>query len=189
MNVIVSAHLDSVFKDPFATWQDGIFRGACDNFAGVLAMGYLAHEMPDIRIEFTEDEELGMDGARSLARGFNHDEVLFIVIDVTERSRRWQSILFTIENFHRIQQKHIRAALKPLTGKYKLKQLGTESEAWLYKDLGFPVLEVDVPVTGGLHNLKGIARGEDMWSVSEATKLLATYFREKTLREIEGEID
>jgi putative aminopeptidase FrvX len=189
VNVIISCHLDSVFTTPFADWQDGVFRGACDNFAGVLAMGYLVHEMPDLHIEFTESEETTMDGARQLARIHKPDETLFIVIDVTDRSRGWKSIHFTIENYHRIQEKHIRQALKSLRNKYKLKPLGTESEAWLYKDKGFPTLEVDVPVMGGLHNLQGVARGEDIWAVSEATKLLAAYFQDKTLREIEGEID
>jgi hypothetical protein len=189
VNIIVSAHLDTVFTTPFAEWKDGIFRGACDNFAGVLAMGYLVHEAPDLHIEFTESEETTMDGARQLAKIYKPEDTLFIVIDVTDRSRHWKSINFTIENFHRIQPKYIRAALKPLQGKYKLRPTGTESEAWLYRDKGFCTLEVDVPVTGGLHNLQGVARGEDMWSVAEATKLLAEYLAPKNIREIEGEID
>ena len=189
MNIIISCHLDSVFTTPFADWQDGVFRGACDNFAGVLAMGYLVHEMPDLHLEFTESEETTMDGARQLARIYKPDETLFIVIDVTEKSRKWKSINFTVENYHRIQEKHIKSALKSLKGKYKLKPVGTESEAWLFRDKGFPTLEVDVPVIGGLHNLQGVARGEDMWAVAEAVKLLAEYLAPRNIRELEGEID
>ena len=189
MNIIVSCHYDTVFRDPFACWENGILRGACDNIAGVLAMGYLIHEVPELHLELTEDEEMGMDGARQLAKAHSPDDTLFIVIEVTERSSKWKHINFTIENFHRIQPRHIKAALKSMAGKYKLRPTGTESEGWLYRDKGFATLEVDVPVSGGLHNLKGVARGEDMWAVSEAVKLLAEYLAPKNIREIEGEID
>jgi len=189
VNIIVSCHYDTVFKDPFACFEDGILKGACDNIAGVLAMGHLMHEAPGLHYELTEDEEVGMDGARSLAKAYSSDDTLFIVIDVTERAKRWKSILFTIENFHRIQPKHIKTALKSFYGKYRLRPTGTESEAWLYRDKGFATVEIDIPVAGGLHNLKGVVRGEDMWAVAEATRLLAEYFAPKNIREIEGEID
>lgn len=189
MNVIVTCHLDTVYTTPLAEWRDGLFRGACDNFAGILAMGYLIHEYPNIHVEFTESEETTMDGARQLGKKYDKDTTLFLVIDVTERSRNWKSIHFTIENYHRVQEKYIRSALKPLRNKYKFKPSGTESEAWVFKDLGFPTIEIDVPVTGGLHNLEGQATGEDIWAVSEATKLLAEYFSSLNIRQIEGQID
>ncbi len=190
MNIIVSSHLDTVFRDPHAHWQDGIFKGACDNLVGCFAMAIVMHNAPNVRIEFTEDEEMYMDGCRQLAKYSKQDEDLFIVIDVCDRSKHWgKGINFTVENFHRIQQKHIRAALKPLAKQYRLRPQGEESEAWVYRDMGFACVEVDVPVVGGIHNLEGWTRGEDMWAVAEATKLLAEYFSPKNIREIEGEID
>jgi hypothetical protein len=190
MNIIVSCHLDTVFKDPHAHFKDGILKGSCDNIAGVLAMALLMHNAPNIPVELTEDEEMYMDGCRQLAKVASQTDDLFIVIDVCDRPRRWvKTINFTVENIHRIQWKHIRAALKPLAKQYRLRPQGEESEAWVYRDLGFPVLEVCVPVNNGIHNLEGWTRGEDMWAVSEAVKLLAEYLAPKNIREIEGEID
>jgi hypothetical protein len=190
MNIIVSCHIDTVFVDPHAHWKDGIFRGACDNWAGCFAMAILMHNSPGIRIEFNEDEERGMDGARCLAKVASQTDDLFIVIDVCDRSKHWsKGINFTIENVHRIQLRHIRAALKPLAKQYRLRPQGEESEAWLYKDRGFACVEVCVPVNAGIHNLEGWTRGEDMWAVADAVKLLAEYFAPKNIREIEGEID
>ena len=190
MNIIVSAHLDTVFRDAYACFKDGIFKGSCDNIAGVLAMALVMHESPGIRIELTEDEEMGMQGCRALAKKASQTDDLFIVIDVCNRSHHWpKTINFTVENFHRIQWKHIRAALKPLAKQYRLRPQGEESEAWTFRDLGFAVVECCIPVVGGIHNLEGWTRGEDMWAVSEAVKLLAEYLGPKNIREIEGEID
>jgi len=190
MNIIVSAHLDTVFKDPYARFKDGILKGSCDNISGVLAMALVMHNSPGIHVELTEDEEMYMDGCRQLAKKANQAEDMFIVIDVCDRSKHWsKGINFTVENLHRVQLHHIRTALKPLSKQYKLRPEGEESEAWVYKDLGFACIEVDVPVNGGIHNLDGWTRGEDIWAVSEATRLLAEYFAPKNIREIEGEID
>jgi hypothetical protein len=43
----------------------------------------------------------------------------------------------------------IKAALKQFKGQYRIINNGTESEAWLYKSLGFTTVEVDIPVVGG----------------------------------------
>lgn len=183
MKIIVSCHCDTVFRIPHLRWRDGILRGALDNFGPMLAAALIIQSMgSDVVIEFTEDEELTMDGARSLAKSCNNQDTLFIVMDVTDSAR---GNPFTIENFHRIKITEIRRALKPLRGKYRLVPKGTESEAWLYRDMGFAVIEVDLPVKGGLHSLDSYANFENVKTMAQAVELLVRYFKDKTLIEVE----
>ena len=184
MNIIISCHIDTVFSQPFVSWDGSRLKGALDNFASLFACSLLIDQMQqDIHIEFTEDEELTMDGARSLARKHNNQDTLFIVMDVTVSSKKH---LFTIENCHRIKSIHINHALQPLKGQYKIVPNGKESEAWLYRDLGFAVIEVDISVFGGVHNLAGTTTWERVRAAAGAIKLLVDYFKNKSLVEVEG---
>jgi acetylornithine deacetylase/succinyl-diaminopimelate desuccinylase-like protein len=175
MKVIVSCHCDSVFLDPFARVIDGMLIGACDNIAGILACAQLVNE--GIHIEFTEDEERHMEGARYVAKRHSSEDTFFIVVDVTTRGKQWDKINFTVENFFGIQVKHIKAALRGLS--YKLVTGGAESEAWLYKELGFACLEIDIPVIGGLHSLDGKARVGDILGAAAGIKALHNYLQDK----------
>jgi len=174
MNIVISAHLDTIFTvHAMMRISNGIAAGATDNIAGILAVAPLIVE-PDIIIELTEDEEMHMDGARYVARKHSADDTVFLVVDVTDAVKIGH-YSFTVENYSGIQEKHIRRALKG--SKYKLIQNGLESEAWLYKELGFVVIEVDIPVSGGVHNLHSKARVEDIVAVTAAIKSLADYLR------------
>lgn len=172
--MILSVHLDSVFKDPFAVTRDGNLRGSCDNLAGILAAAQLIDE-DGIWIEWTNDEEMHMDGARYVARNNNPKDTLMLVVDVTKKTR--SKVSFTVENISGIKLSHIRKALSPFKGKYKILEHGAESEAWLYKEFGFCVLEVCVPVAGGLHSLDNIAGVKDIVTASKAIQALVTYFQ------------
>ena len=178
MNVIISCHIDSIFKDPMATCKDGYLFGACDNLAGMIACAQLINK-EGMKIEWTNDEEMHMDGARYVAKENSADDVFMIVVDVTERGKNWDKIYFTVENYAGIQLKHIKKALKSMNGHYKILERGAESEAWLYRDLGFACLEIDVPVSGGLHNLKNKARLVDILKASEAIGLVCDYLKDK----------
>lgn len=174
MKVIISCHIDSIFKDPMATTKDGYLLGACDNLAGILACAQLIGR-EGIKIEWTNDEEMHMDGARYVAKENSADDTFMIVVDGTERGRNWDRVHFTVENYFGIQPKHIKKALQPLNGHYRIIERGGESEAWLYRDLGLACLEIDVPVSGGLHNLKNKARLVDILKASEAIGLICDY--------------
>ena len=178
MIVIISCHIDSIFKDPMATFKDGYLLGTCDNLAGILACAQLIYK-EGIKIEWTNDEEMHMDGARYVAKENSADNVFIVVVDVTERGKNWEKIYFTVENYSGIQLKHIKKALHPLNGHYKIIEKGTESEAQLYHDLGFACLEIDIPVIGGLHNLKNKARLVDILKASEAIGLIVDYVKDK----------
>jgi len=181
MKVLISCHMDTVFRDPYARIQgDGILLGACDNMAGILAVAPLIDE--PYFIEFTEDEEMHMDGARAVAQKYNPQETFIIVIDVTVRGKKWDKINFTVENWSGIQTSDLKKALKGFN--YKLNLDGSESEAWLYKELGFAVAEIDVPVWGGLHSLDGRARVEDIKKTAEAIRALAVYVSDKTREQL-----
>lgn len=183
MNIIVSSHIDTVFRCPFLRWKDGVLRGALDNFGSMLATSLLMNSMgSDVVVEWTEDEEITMDGARQLARKHNNKDTLFIVLDVTAQAKGHQ---FTIENVHRVKIKEIRKALLPLRNQYRILPLGTESEAWLYKDMGYATIEVDLPVRGGLHSLDGQTDFEKVKTQAQAVEFLVRYFKDKTLAEIE----
>jgi len=186
MNIIISCHIDTVFKDPFLRWDKGILKGALDNFACVLASGFIMKDLGEgVHIEWTEDEEMYMDGARCLAKKYSQEDTLFIVMDVTRRGLKWNRDLhFTVENIHRVEARYIRKALLPLRGQYRILEKGGESEAWLYRDLGFTTIEIDIPVMGGLHSLDATTRLVDLEVTAEAIKLLIEFFKEKTLREI-----
>lgn len=178
MKVIISCHMDTIFKDPFATFKDGILLGTCDNLAGILACAQLLNR-EGIFIEFTNDEEMHMDGARYVAKTNSADNTFIIVVDVTERGKNWEKIHFTVENYSGIQLKHIKKALKPLEGHYRIIEKGTESEAWLYRDLGFACLEIDIPVMGGIHNLKNRTKLINIVKSSEAIGLIFDYLKDK----------
>lgn len=182
MKIVISAHFDTVYQDPFGRISGSILIGACDNIAGILAVAQLLEE--DVSIEFTEEEELHMDGARYVARKNDPTDTFIIVVDVTDRKKTWKKINFTVENWHGIEEKHIKRALKEFNGHYKRTKDGTESEAWLYKELGFACLEIDVPVSGGLHSLDSKARIEDILKASKAIKAIADYVRDKTREEL-----
>lgn len=185
MNVVVSCHLDTCFADPFLRWHGKVVKGACDNFALVLATGMLLKSMKDrVMIEWTEREELDMMGARAIAKRHKQEDSLFVVLDVTDSIRPIGTPCFTIENVHRVETKHIRSALSTLNGRYRFISGGTESEAWLYKDLGFAVIEIDLPVKGGLHSLDTTARLEDIELIAQAIEKIVEYFSPKNLREV-----
>lgn len=182
MNIIISAHYDTVFIQPYGKIINGVLMGACDNIAGILAAA-MRIEDTDLEIQFTEEEELHMDGARYLAKNHNPQEDFIIVLDVTEKKKGWK-IHFTVENWHGITDKHIKLALKDFQGKYKLNKDGAESEAWLYSELGFACLELDVPVIGGLHSLDAKAQIVDILQVSRAIRAVADYITPKTREEL-----
>jgi hypothetical protein len=185
MNIVISCHIDTVFKHPYARVANGIFEGACDNFAPLMAVPSL-FDIPDVVIELTEDEEMYMDGARYVAKEWSPQDTLIIVLDVTEAAGR-ANIDFTVENWYGIMDKHIKKALKGF--KYKMIKDGSESEAWLYREFGFPVIEIDVPVKGGAHNLKSKTRVEHINKVSDALRALIMYFKDKKRSEISDVYD
>jgi len=176
MNTILSCHIDTVFRDAYAKVVDGWLIGACDNVASILAAAQIINR-PGLYLEFTEDEELHMEGARAIAKKNNPENTFIIVQDVTIRGKSWNKINFTIENWFGIQDKHIRSALKGFN--YKMILDGSESEAWLYKEMGFACLEIDVPVMGGLHSLDSKARIEDILMVGRALNQLIDYLSDK----------
>ena len=178
MQVIISCHFDTIFLDPFSTLKNGMLYGTCDNLAGILATAQLIGR-EGMFIEYTNCEESTMGGARNVARDHSADDTFMLVVDVTERGKNWDKLYFTVENYAGIQLKHIKKALHPLNGHYKIIERGTESESWLYRDLGFACLEIDVPVSGGLHNLKNKARLVDILKASEAIGLICDYLKDK----------
>ncbi len=183
MQIVISAHFDTVFLDPFSTLKNGMLCGTCDNLAGILATAQLIGK-EGIFIEYTNQEESTMGGARNVARDHSADDTFMLVVDVTERKKNWDKIHFTAENWFGIQPKHIKKALQPLSGHYRMTERGLESEAWLYKDLGFACLEIDIPVSGGIHNLKNKARLIDIQKASEAIDLVRIYLLDKTREQI-----
>ncbi len=183
MQVVVSSHIDSVFREPYARTQGGLFIGACDNFASAMAVGRIIDEA-DILFELTENEEMFMDGARYVTKKYKSEDTFIIVLDVTKRNRNWKKINFTVENWNGILEKYIRKALQGFRGQYKLNLDGAESEAWLYKEMGFACLEVDIPVMGGLHSLDSIARIEDIVVVSTAILAIKNYIKDRSREQL-----
>jgi hypothetical protein len=183
MNTIISCHLDSVFLSPMADVKNGVHTGCCDNLSGVLCCAQLINH-PDIHIEYTNGEETDMEGAKWVADHYSSADNFIVVIDCTEKATRWKSIKFTVENPANVDLKHIKNALRNFRGKYKLKELGVESEAYLYKKEGFSCVEIDIPVTGGLHNLHNRAHVEDIITASEAVKSIVDYMKNKERSEI-----
>ena len=187
MHVIISAHLDTIFKDPMSDVKNGIQHGTCDNLSGILAVAQLI-KYENIHIEFTNDEESNMGGAKWISDHFSPEENFIIVVDVTDRSSKWKKVSFTVENYNKIEAKFIKSLLKEFSGRYILREWGQESEAWLYKEKGYSCLEIDVPVSGGLHNLHNRARVSDILTASEAIKKLVDGIEAKEREEIWKEI-
>jgi len=181
MKIIISCHCDTVFTQPFAIFKDGIFQGATDNFASIMAIGSVLGELGPAELQLTEDEEMYMDGAKSIAKKNNPKDTLIIVMDVTEVSPGRQG-LFTIENVHELKPSEIRQALKG--HKYRIIKDGTESEAWLYAEKDFSVLEIDIPVRGGCHNLRSKATIQSILAVGKALVSLVDYFKDKDIAAI-----
>ena len=181
MNVVISCHYDTVFIQPYGKIKDGVLTGACDNIAGVLSVAQLIGD--GLEIELTEEEEMHMDGARYLAKNHDPQSDFIIVVDVT-RKPKGSKFHFTVENWHGITDKHVKAALKEFQGKYKLNKEGEESEAWLYSELGYACLEIDVPAAGGLHSLEAKSLIVDMLQAARAIKAVAEYIKTKTREEL-----
>ena len=182
MKIIISSHCDTVFTQPYAILINGTIRGANDNFASLLAIGSVIEQLGDAEVQFTEDEEMYMDGAKSIAKKNNPKDTMIIVMDVTEASpgKGW----FTIENIHELNLIDIKKALKG--HKYKIIENGAESEAWLYAEKGFSVLEIDIPVKGGCHNLQSETRVENIVAVGKALVSLVNYFKDKDISAVRG---
>ena len=125
-----------------------------------------------------------MEGARWVINHYPPEKNFIIVVDVTEKSTRWKTIQFTVENINEVDLKHIRKALKNFQGKYKLKEVGVESEAWLYKKEGFSCVEIDIVVTGGLHNLHNRAQISDILVASDAIRAIVDYVKDKEKKDI-----
>lgn len=181
MKIIVSCHCDTVWTQPYAILRDGIMEGANDNFASMLALGSVLGELGPAEVQLTEDEEMYMDGARNIAEKNNPKDTLIIVMDVTE-ALPGKDKLFTIENVHEIKTSEIRQALKG--HKFRIVKNGTESEAWLYAKKDFSVLEIDVPVKGGVHNLQSKASVQGILAVGKAIIALIQYFKDKEVNSL-----
>jgi len=188
MKIIVSSHIDTIYKDPYCIFRNGILTGANDNFASMLALGTVLLNpiwMKDnIEVQFTEDEELGMDGARSIVKKNNPKDTLIIVMEVTE-AKCVKNRLFTVENIHEIKVSEIKKALQ--RHPYRIVMAGTESESWLYAEHGFSVLEVCIPVIGGIHNLQGKSNIKNIEAVGKAIIALIEYFTDKDIASIRSE--
>ncbi len=189
MKIIVSTHCDTVFRDPYCQFKQGILKGACDNFASILTVGRTMDDAiwnePNVELVLTEDEEMYMDGAKCIATRNNPKDTLIIVQDVTKKTGK--KINFTIENVHEVKFSEIKKALKDFTKKYRIIQNGTESEAWLYAEKGFSVIELDVPVSGGLHSLDSISLADDQTVSAKALLALLYYFKDKEISAIRSE--
>jgi len=185
MKIVISCHVDTVFSQPYGILRNGIFEGANDNFASILALGRIIDDPifmdPLIELQLTEDEEMYMDGARTIAERNNPKDTLIIVMDVTDVGARYS---FTIENVKEIRKAEIKKALKSFGKRYKIVDEGTESEAWLYAKQGFSVLEVDIPVKGGLHSLSSTSTVENQKAAAEAVLALLVYFKDKDISAI-----
>lgn len=182
MNIVISAHLDSVFKDPMATVIGDTYEGCTDNFVSILACGRLIGDVGEAVIELTNDEESHMDGARYVAKEHSPHDTLMIVMDVTKQLRK--RINFTIENVFGVNFGHIKKCLKGTKYRYIYSPVGEESEAWLYRDMGFAVIEIDIPVLGGYHSLDSQASIENIKVVADVVKLMVNYFKDKTREQI-----
>jgi hypothetical protein len=136
----------------------------------------------DALIELTNDEELHMDGARYVAKEHDPIDTLVIVMDVTKQLKK--KINFTIENVSGVNLGHIKKAIKGIKCRYVYNPNGEESEAWLYRDMGFAVIEIDIPVVGGYHNLDAQANIEDIKMVGDVVRALVEYFKDKDRAQI-----
>ena len=183
MHVIISCHLDSIFVSPMADVKNGTHTGCCDNLSGVLCAAQLI-KYPEIHIEYTNGEETNLEGAKWVANHFSPETTFIIVIDVSEKAPRWKNISFTVENINEFDLKHIRKSLKHFQGKYKIKELGAESEAWLYKKEGFSCVEIDIMTVGGLHNLHNHSEVKDILMASEAIKAISDYVKDKEKKDV-----
>jgi hypothetical protein len=140
---------------------------------------------PNIEVAITEDEEMYMDGAQYVAKQNNSKDTLIIVQDVTKKIGK--KINFTIENVHEVKFSEIKKALRDFPKQYRIVQNGTESEAWLYKEKGFSVIELDVPVSGGLHSLDSTSTAVDQSVTAKALLALIYYFKDKEISAIRSE--
>lgn len=179
MKVLVSSHIDTVFKEPYARTKDGLLIGACDNFASAMAVGRIIED-EEIIFELTENEEMFMDGARYVTKRYSPEDIFIVVLDVTKRAKSWKKNYFSVENWNGIDEKHIKRALAPFKKQYRLNPNGEESEAWLYKEMGFACLEIDIPISGGLHSLDSTARISDILLVPPAVIAIKEYVKERT---------
>ncbi|MBE3137625.1 MAG: M28 family peptidase [Thermoplasmata archaeon] len=190
MKIIISAHIDTVFKDPYCIYRGGILEGANDNFASIMALGTVLLNpiwlQDNIEIQLTEDEEMYMDGAKSIAKKNNPKDTFIIVMEVTE-AKPGKNHLFTIENVHEIKISEIKKALPKHP--FRIVNGGTESEAWLYAEHKFSVLEVCVPVVGGVHNLQSKTNIKSIEAVGKAIVALVEYFSTKDIASIRSEDD
>ena len=190
MKIIISSHIDTVFKDPYCIYRGGILEGANDNFASIMALGTVLLNpiwlQDNVEIQLTEDEEMYQDGAKNIARKNNPKDTLIVVMDVTE-AKPGSGNLFTVENIHEIKTSEIKRALHKHP--FRIIKDGTESEAWLYAEHKFSVLEVCIPVMGGVHNLQSKASIKSIEAVGRAIVALVEYFSAKDIASIRSEDD
>lgn len=188
MKIIISCHCDTVFTQPYCIFKGGFLEGANDNFASIMAVGTILTNpiwlKDNVELQLTEDEEMYMDGAKSIAKKNNPKDTLIIVMEVTE-AKAGKNNLFTVENIHEIKVSEIKKALQ--RHPYRIVMEGTESESWLYAEHGFSVLEVCVPVIGGVHNLQSKSNIKNLEAVGKAIIALIEYFIDKDIASIRSE--
>jgi hypothetical protein len=106
MKIIVSCHCDTVFTQPYCIFKGGILEGANDNFSSIIALGTVLTNpiwlKDSVELQLTEDEEMYMDGAKSIAKKNNSKDTLIVVMDITE-AKPGKKNLFTVENIHEIK--------------------------------------------------------------------------------------
>lgn len=162
--VLVSSHIDCLYKNCFCNDEGDCLRGTFDNSFGNAAVLWCMFNdaLPsDVVVAFTGDEERDSQGAIQalLAIGRAGCSIsLAIVQDVTNVG--WESgALFTIENDRGIDllsAHRVVSALERYKGKYAFEHNAEPDESWDYADYGIPCLSLCLPVGGNLHGDAGV---------------------------------
>ena len=163
--VLVSSHIDCVYKRCFCTEESDTYHGTFDNsYTNAALLHEMMHDhLPDnVLIAFTGDEEHDSAGVIAVNLHLTRQQTpihFALVLDVTNAGWEKQHF-FAIENdmgvdlltAHRIIE-----TIRPYEGKYTFLHDAEPDETWDYDEYGIPCMTLSVPVGGNMHGEEGVS--------------------------------
>lgn len=169
--VLISSHIDSVYKQCFYADAGVMYKGTFDNsLTNAAVLWCMQHDVlgENVVVAFTGDEEKDSHGCHEVMRVLEEHgcTVKFVITtDVTEEG--WDKACpFTLENDNHVDLMTAHRIIQSLDEwgtNYKFIHDAEPDESWDYADGHYACLSLCAPILGEMHGEEGVlARKESM---------------------------
>ena len=169
--VLISSHIDSVYKEYFCREDGDMIAGTFDNSltnTAVVCNMFEGRFADNIIVAFTGDEEVDSEGALEVYRILRQAKLnvrFALVTDVTNEGAE-QGLAVSAENDRGVGifngKKIADVLIGSYAGEYTCVSNAEPDESWDYNALNIPAMSLCIPVAGDLHSEGGVMLKTDV---------------------------